>query len=76
MVGYKTGSSHLVSENHEPVVCLASDGSANTLGSVAHGIKRQEVVLSDLKMIPQVLQASLKRASEGKISMSTVGGKR
>lgn len=61
---------HLVSKNHESVVCLSSDGSANTLGSVAHGIKRQKVILSDLKVIPQVLQASLKRASEGKTSVS------
>lgn len=63
---------HLVSKNHESVVCLSSDGSANTLGSVAHGIKRQKVILSDLKVIPQVLQASLKRASEGKTSMSAL----
>lgn len=55
---------HLVSKNHESVVCFASDGSAHTLCGVTHGIKRQEVVLSDLKLIPKVLQTSLKHASQ------------
>lgn len=55
---------HLVSKNHESVVSLASDGSAHTLGRVTHGIKRQEVILSDLKLIPKVLQTSLKHASQ------------
>lgn len=55
---------HLVSKDHESVVSLASDGSAHTLSSVTHGIKRQEVILSDLKLIPKVLQTSLKHASQ------------
>lgn len=59
-------NTHLVSKNHESIVSLASDDSAHTLGSVAHGIKRQKVILSDLKVIPKVLQTSLKHASVGK----------
>lgn len=58
-------TSHLVSKNHESVVCLASDGSAHTLSSVTHGVERQEVVLSNLELITKVLQTSLKRALGG-----------
>ena len=58
---------HLVSKNHESVVGLASDGSAHTLSSVAHGIERQKVILSDLKLIPQVLQTGLEDESVGEI---------
>ena len=51
---------YLVSKDHESVVGLASDDSAHTLGRVTHGIERQEVVLSDLELIPEVLQPGLK----------------
>lgn len=59
-------TSHLVSKNHESVVGLASDGSTHTLSCVTHGVERQEVVLSNLELIPKVLQTSLKRVSEEK----------
>lgn len=46
---------HLVSKDHETVVCLAPDGATHTLGCVAHGIKSEEVILTDLELVPQVL---------------------
>lgn len=55
-----TGSNaHLVGEDHEAVVRLASDGSAHALSCVPHGVERQEVVLSNLKLIAKILQPSL-----------------
>lgn len=53
----------LVGEDHEAVVRLASDGSAHALSCVPHGVERQEVVLSDLKLIPKILQPSLQDAA-------------
>lgn len=50
---------HLVCKNHESIVCFASDGSPHTLGSMSHGIERQKVILSDLKVIPDILQTGL-----------------
>lgn len=52
---------HLVSEDHEAVVGLAPDGPAHTLGRVAHGVEGEEVVLSDLELVPQVFQPRLRR---------------
>lgn len=54
---------HLVGEDHEAVVRLAPDGPAHALGCVAHGVEGEEVVLSDLELVPQVLQP---RLGEGK----------
>lgn len=50
---------HLVSKYHESIVSFPSDGSAHTLGSMPHGIERQEIILPDLEVIPEVLQTSL-----------------
>lgn len=50
---------HLVCKNHESIVRFASDGSTHTLGSVSHGVERQEVILPDLKVIPEILQTGL-----------------
>lgn len=50
---------HLVCKNHESIVRFAPDGSAHTLGSMSHGIKGQKVILSDLKVIPEILQTGL-----------------
>lgn len=50
---------HLVGKDHEAVVCLASDGPTHTLGSMAHGIEGEKVILSDLELVPQVLQPRL-----------------
>lgn len=50
---------HLVCKNHEPIVGFAPDGPAHALGGVSHGVERQEVVLSDLEAVPEVLQAGL-----------------
>lgn len=50
---------HLVCKNHESIVGFAPDGSAHTLGRVSHGVEGQEVVLSDLKVIPEILQTRL-----------------
>lgn len=50
---------HLVSKDHEAIVRLAPDGPTHTLGRVAHGIKGEKVVLSDLELVPQVLQPCL-----------------
>lgn len=50
---------HLVCKDHESVVRLASDGSTHTLGSVSHGVEGQKVILSDLKVIPDILQTGL-----------------
>lgn len=50
---------HLVCEDHEAVVRLAPDGPAHTLGRVAHGVESEKVVLSDLELVPQVLQPRL-----------------
>lgn len=46
---------HLVSKDHETVVCLAPDGTTHTLGCMAHGIKGEKVILADLELVPQVL---------------------
>lgn len=50
---------HLVCEDHQAVVSFAPDGAAHTLCCVPHGVKRQEVILSNLELVPQVLQTSL-----------------
>lgn len=46
---------HLVGEDHEPIVCLAPDGTAHTLGCMAHGVEGEKVILADLELVPQVL---------------------
>lgn len=56
---------HLVSKDHEAVVGLASDGSAYTLCRMPHGIKGKEVILTDLKLVSQILQASLRERVTG-----------
>lgn len=50
---------HLVCKNHESIVGFPSDGSTHTLGSMAHGVEGQKVILSDLKVIPEILQTGL-----------------
>lgn len=50
---------HLVCEDHQAVVSFAPDGAAHTLCCAPHGVKRQEVILSNLELAPQVLQTSL-----------------
>lgn len=62
--------SYLVGKDHEAVVCLAPDGSAHTLGRMAHGVEGEEVVLSDLELVPQVLQSRLRVGARtgGKLS--------
>lgn len=57
-------SPYFVSEDHEAVVRLAPDGATHTLGGVAHGVKGEEVVLTDLELVPQVLQPRLGRGGE------------
>lgn len=52
-------AAHLISEDHEAVVRLAPDGPPHTLGRVAHGVEGEKVVLSDLELVPQVLQPRL-----------------
>ena len=59
----QTYCTNLVSKDHESVISLSPDSSSHTLSSVTHGIKRQKVILSDLELIPKVLQTSLKRVS-------------
>lgn len=55
----KSPEPHLVSKDHEPIVCLAPDGAAHTLGCMAHGIEGEEVILPDLELVPQILQPGL-----------------
>ena len=50
---------HLIGKDHEAIVRLAPDGPTHTLGCVAHGIEGEKVVLSDLELVPQVLQPRL-----------------
>lgn len=58
-MSWSSALTHLVCKDHESVVRLASDGSTHTLGSVSHGVEGQKVVLSDLKVIPDILQTGL-----------------
>lgn len=50
---------HLVSEDHQAIVRLASDGPTHTLGGVAHGVKGEKVVFTDLELVPKVFQPCL-----------------
>ena len=50
---------YLVSKHHDAVVCFTPYCTTNTLSCMTHGIKCQEVILSDLEIVPQVLQSSL-----------------
>lgn len=51
----KSPEPHLVGKDHESIVCLAPDGTTHTLGCMAHGIKGEEVILTDLELVPQIL---------------------
>lgn len=53
----------LVSKHHESIVSLAADSTAHTLRRMPHGVKRQEVIFSDLEVVTQVLQASLQNSA-------------
>lgn len=74
---------HLVSKDHQAVVGFPSDGSAHALGGVSHGVKREEVILPDLEVVPQVFQASLEEresgqdtgwVEDGRVLAAVVGG--
>ena len=56
----QTYCTNLVSKDHESVISLSPDSSSHTLSSVTHGVKGQEVILSDLELVPEVLQTSLR----------------
>jgi len=58
-------SPDLISKQHDAVVGLAPETAADTLGSVSHGVKREEVVLSDLELFPQVLEPRLQESKTG-----------
>lgn len=45
-----------VRKNHNTVVRFASNGATDTLRRVSHCVEREEVVLSDLKLISEVIQ--------------------
>ena len=51
--------SNLVGKNHDTVVGFATESATNTLGRVAHCIERQEVTLSNMKLISKILQSCL-----------------
>ena len=50
---------HLVSKDHQAIVRLAPDGPTHTLGGVAHGVKGEKVVLTNLELVPKVFQPCL-----------------
>jgi len=58
-------SPHLIGKQHYAVISLAPETATNTLGSVSHGVEREEVVLSDLKLFPQVLEPRLQESKTG-----------
>ena len=50
---------HLVGKDHQAIVRLAPDGPTHTLGSMAHGIKGEKVILTNLELVPKVFQSCL-----------------
>jgi len=46
---------NLVGKNHDTIVGFASEGTANALCRMSHRIKRQEVTLSNMKLIAKIL---------------------
>jgi len=56
---YTRHECHLVSEDHDTVVCFAAEGTTDTLGRVTHCVEGQEVVLADVELVAKVLKSSL-----------------
>ena len=54
-----------ISKNHETVIVFASKDTPHTLGTLTHGIKSQEFILSDLKVIIEIQESCFEASAEG-----------
>lgn len=55
----KKEKNYLICKHHDAIVGFSSQCSAYTLGCMPHSVEGQEVILSDLVLVSQILQASL-----------------
>jgi hypothetical protein len=60
-----------VCENHQPVVCLASNNTSNTLRCLPNSIKVEKILFSDLIMRLQVFKPRAEYVGQGVLKGDT-----
>jgi hypothetical protein len=69
----RKGKTHLISENHQPVIRLTPQYTPDTLRRMPHRIESEEVVLSNAVGVAEELEASFKDAGFGVLRRATEG---